>query len=267
MANKSWYKFENKKDTDEAILFIYDEIGYWGVTAKDFCADLAGVTAKNITLHLNSPGGDVFDGFAIYNSLKSHSATVNIKVEGLAASIASIILMAGDVREIAKNSFVMVHNAWVYSGGNAKEMRKMADTLEKIDDQIVNTYITTTGKGESEIRSLMDNETWLNAEEALSNGFASAISGESEAKNKFDLSKYNKVPQAVMAMNIKNEPPTEREIEQILRDAGLSRSAAKAAVHATKEETQRDADSEAKTITAMRKAANDYKLIKALRST
>ncbi|NTW99600.1 MAG: Clp protease ClpP [Geobacteraceae bacterium] len=241
---KSWFRFENKTEA-EATLFLYDEIGAWGITAKDFTAELSGVTAGTINLRLNSPGGDVFDGFTIHNLLKEHPAKVKVQVDGLAASIASIIAMAGDEVRMAKNAFMMIHNAWSGLMGNAEDMRKMADTLDKIDGQLVKTYQDKTGSTQRDIRQMMADETWLTADEAVSKGFADSIGDPAEVKARFDLAKFANVPQAVMAMNtLPQEPATEREIEQLLRDAGASKKAALAAVAVIKGETLRDSEEE-----------------------
>jgi len=244
--NKSWFRFEAKAGEDATTIYIYDEISAWGVTAKDFIAELRKVSAKTIHLRLNSPGGDVFDGITIYNALREHAATVKVQVDGLAASIASIIAMAGDEIRMAKNSFMMIHFAWAWAAGNATEMRKLADTLDKIDTTLVTTYQDKTGASQRDIRQMMADETWMSADEALANGFADAVGDVAEINARFDLSKFSRVPQAVAAMNTMGapEPATEREIEKTLRDAGVSKKAALAAVAAIKGETLRDAGGE-----------------------
>lgn len=237
--NKSWYRIENKS-ADEATIHVYDEISAWGISAKDFVAELGDISAKTINLRINSPGGNVFDGITIHNALREHSATVKVHVDGLAASIASIIAMAGDEIRMAKNSFMMIHNAWTFTAGNAEELRKLADTLDKIDTTLVKTYQDKTGGTQRDIRQMMADETWLNADEALAKGFCDVVGEPVEAQARFDLTKYNKVPQAVAAMNIK--PDNERDLETILRDSGLSRKEALAAVAGLKAEAQRDSE-------------------------
>ena len=162
---KSWYDIRAEEDETAEIL-IYDEISSWGIEARQFVKDLSGISAKTIRLRINSPGGNVFDGVAIYNALKRHPASVRVEVDGLAASIASIIAMAGDTIHMAKNAFLMIHNAWVFAMGDAEEMRKMADVLEKIDGTMASTYAERTGSKPKDIRELMDAETWMTAEEA-----------------------------------------------------------------------------------------------------
>lgn len=254
---KSWYRIEAKAD-EAATVYVYDEIGIWGITAKDFMREIDGLKASNITLRVNSPGGDVFDGIAIYNALRNHPAKVSTQVDGLAASIASIISMAGDEITIAKNAFFMVHNAWAMTAGNADEMRKMADTLDKIDTTLVKTYADRTGQTQRAIRQMMADETWLNADEAVALGLADKLADDQGAKATFDLSKFRNVPKDLHA---EAEPPTERDIEQLLRDAGVSRKEAMTAVAAIKSHNQRDSD-EARD-EAMRFMANieNYRLV------
>lgn len=235
---KNWYKIEAKAD-ESATVYIYDEIGYWGTTAKDFICEIDALEASSITLRVNSPGGDVFDGIAIYNALRNHPATVESQVDGLAASIASIIAMAGDTITIAKNAFFMVHNAWSMTAGNAEEMRKMADTLDKIDATMVKAYTDRTGQTQRSVRQMMADETWVSADDAVALGFADKITDEPGAKAAFDLSKFRNVPQGLSG---EAPAPTERDIEQLLRDAGVSRKAAMSAVAVIKGEGQRDSD-------------------------
>lgn len=238
MKNKSWYRIEAKAD-EPATVYIYDEIGMWGVTAKDFIREIDAINAGSISLRVNSPGGDVFDGIAIYNAIRNHPAQVTTQVDGIAASIASIIAMAGDTITIAKNAFFMVHNAWAMAMGNAEEMRKMADTLDKIDTTLIKTYTERTGQTQRAVRQMMADETWLNADEAVSLGFADKLTDSPGAKAAFDLSRFRNAPK-----EIQTEPatPTERDIEQLLRDAGVSRKDAKTAVAAIKSEALRDAE-------------------------
>lgn len=244
---KSWYRIDNKA-ADEATIYIYDEISSWGVSAKQFVKDLNEVTAKTIKLRLNSPGGNVFDGAVIHNALKEHSATVKVMVDGLAASIASVIAMAGDSIHMASNSMMMIHKAWTYAAGNADEMRKTAELLDKVDETIVNTYANRTAKGMDAIKKMMADETWMTADEAKSHGFADTIGDDEQdenAKASFDIAKYNyaKVPQAILEQYGKrHNEHSERDIEQLLRDAGVSRAQAKAAVAVIRSESLRDAE-------------------------
>ena len=236
MKNKSWYKIEAKAD-ESATVYIYDEIGYWGITAKDFIREVDALNVGSISLRVNSPGGDVFDGIAIYNALNAHPAQVETQIDGLAASIASIIAMAGDKITIAKNAFFMIHNAWAVSIGDAEAMRKMSDVLDKIDTTLVKTYAERTGQSQRNIRQMMGAETWMNADEAIERGFADQVTEETGAKAAFDLSKFRNVPKDI---NTSREVADERTLEKALRDAGLSQIAAKAAISAAKSVVRRD---------------------------
>ncbi len=198
---RTWYEVKNAgKDTVE--IFIYDDIGAgWytdGVTAKGFIEELNTITASNIDLHLNSPGGSVFDGVAIHNALVRHPAQVTTYIDGLAASIASVIALAGERVVMASNALFMIHNPWGGVQGTASEMRQMADVLDKIRDTLANTYMERTGMAYDEVVALLDAETWYSAQEALNAGFVDVISNEIQAAASFDLTRFNfkHVPQA-----------------------------------------------------------------------
>jgi len=238
---KSWFKFENSVN-DSTTVYVYDEISSFGINAKDFVSELNSVKTATINLRLNSPGGDVFDGITIHNALKRHPAKVHVQVDGLAASIASVIAMAGDQVRMAKNAFMMLHNAWCLTAGNAGDLRKLADTLEKFDTTIAKSYQDKTNAKESEIRKMMNDETWLSADEAFSKGFCDSIGDPAEIKARFDLAKFRNTPQAIMAMNILPTPENERDLETFLRDSGMSRKDALAAVSKLKIEAQRDSE-------------------------
>ena len=240
---KNWFKIENSA-TDVATCYIYDEISAYGVSVKDFSAVLSGIKAGTINLSINSPGGNVFDGVTIYNLLKEHPAQVDVQVDGLAASIASVIAMAGDKITMAKNAMMMIHNAWSIACGNASDMRQIADVLDKIDGTLVKTYQDRTGCTQRDIKSMMAAETWLNADEALAKGFCDCVGSCADAKASFDLSKFQNAPREAVELYAvrREEPATEREIEALLRDAGVSIAKAKAAIAAIKSEPLRDAD-------------------------
>jgi ATP-dependent protease ClpP protease subunit len=169
-----------KKGTTGEI-FIYEQIGesFWdggGVTAKSFNETLRGlgdVTA--IDLHINSPGGDVSEADAIYTALNAHSAKVNVYIDGLAASAASYIAMAGDTIAIAEHAKFMIHNAWGVAIGNAEEMRKLAGVLDKIDTTIRLIYQRRTGNSDKQLRDWMEAETWFTGQEAKASGFADKV--------------------------------------------------------------------------------------------
>lgn len=242
--NKSWFNFENKAGEDSTA-FIYGDIGMWGITAADFVNELSAVKSKVLNVRIDSDGGDVFAGIAIHNALVRHPATVNTYIDGLAASIASVIAMAGTERRIAKNAFIMVHEASTPIYGNKAELRARAALLEDIDkNSLVKTYQDATGLSEKELMKMMADTTWMSAEAALEKGFVTAIGEPVVVNAKFDLSKFGDVPQAVSAMNIITKPENERDLEAILRDSGLSRKDALTAVASLKAEALRDSGAE-----------------------
>lgn len=166
-------------------LYCYGAIGssYFddGFTAADVAKAIKDAGAFNqIALRINSPGGDAFEGIAIHNLLRAQKKTVTVSVDGLAASAASIIAMAGDQIEIANNAMMMIHNAWSLAAGDAKELREQADILEKASQSIAQTYVDRTGKPLDEITAMMDAETWLSAEDCLEHGFADALQTQSD---------------------------------------------------------------------------------------
>lgn len=175
----SWYEIKNLT-ADTAQINIYDEIGYWGVTASSFLEDLQGVTAKTIALHINSPGGDVFDGLAILNSLRQYKGTVNVVIDGLAASAASFIAMAGDSVEIAPNAMMMIHEASGLVVGNSADMREMADLLDKTSANIADIYARRAGGEAADWRKAMKAETWYTHQEAVDAGLADRVVGDAQ---------------------------------------------------------------------------------------
>ena len=173
---KKFWNFINKGKTGE--LMLYGEISsvtWYGdeVTPKNFKADLDALgDIDTLNIYINSPGGDVFAGQSIYSMLTRHKAKKTVYVDGLAASISSVIAMAGDVIKMPKNAMMMIHNAWTIAAGNKDDLRKIAEDMEKIDETIVGVYAAKTGKSEEDIKALMDAETWMGADEAVELGFA-----------------------------------------------------------------------------------------------
>ncbi len=178
-----WYKIVNKVEHTD--VYIYDEIGFWGTRASDFVKEIRQIK-NDIILHINSPGGQVFDGLAIYNSLKAHTSKVITKIEGIAASMASIIALAGETIEMSENSMFMIHNPLVNVTGDSEELRKNAELLDRIKEQIVNIYVSHSSLSADEIGSLMDQETWFTAKEAKEKGFINTIIDNVAVSNNFD---------------------------------------------------------------------------------
>jgi ATP-dependent protease ClpP protease subunit len=217
--------------TDVTEIDLYDEIGFWGVTASMMRSRLRDAKG-DITLRINSPGGDVFDGVAIYNDLVAHQGKVRVEITGLAASIATIIAMAGDEIAIADNAFFMIHNSWVLTIGDRHDHQQSIDIMEKIDDSLARTYASRSKVGIRAVKQMMDDETWLTGKEAREQGFADSALAATQAKAKFDLSVFGKVPDALRYSDADfAAPETETDIEKLLmRDAGRSRSQARALI-------------------------------------
>lgn len=171
-----WYKIRDAAGEDgPAEVFVYDEIGFWGVTAEDMIRDLKEITAPQITLRINSPGGGIFEGIAIMNVLRAHPAHVTTHVDSLAASIASVIAMAGDRIVMEPFSQMMIHDGSGLAIGNAADMREMAELLDRQSDNIAAVYADRTGGTAAEFRALMRAETWFTAQEAVEAGLADEV--------------------------------------------------------------------------------------------
>lgn len=167
-------------EADEgATISIYDVIGedWWtgeGVTAKRIAGALRAIGKEPVTVSINSPGGDMFEGVAIYNLLREHPAAVTVKVMGLAASAASVIAMAGDRIEMGVGTFLMIHNAWGVVVGNRNDFRAAAEMFDEFDGAMADIYVARTGQGRDDVAAMMDAERWLRPEEAIERGFADA---------------------------------------------------------------------------------------------
>ena len=219
---------KNKAKATEATVYVYDEIGYWGIMPEDFVKELNALTADTVHIRFNSPGGSVFDGTAMYNVIKQHKSKTIAHIDGLAASIASVIALGADEVRMADNAFLMVHEPWSMVMGNSADMREEADLLDKVGGTILNTYIKKTGMKESEIKELSQAETWMTAEEALKMGFIDAIEDsmddEKAKATLFDLKVFANVPDQLVG---ERETPTARELEKILKNSGFSTTQAK----------------------------------------
>ena len=175
--NKKFYNFANITE-QSADLYIYGEITSYGwdesdVSAYSFKEELEELkNVSEINVHINSYGGETVQGLAIYNLLKQHSATINVYVDGAACSSASIIAMAGNKVYMTKSSLMMIHNCWTCTSGNAKELRKQADDMDKISVAYISAYMSKVNITEDRLKELLDEETWLTAEECIEMGFA-----------------------------------------------------------------------------------------------
>lgn len=200
---------------DERSISVYDVIGqdFWtgeGVTAKRISAALRRMGAGPVTVNVNSPGGDMFEGLAIYNLLREHQGEVTVKVIGLAASAASVIAMAGDTVQIARAGFLMIHNAWVMAMGNRNDLREYADTLEPFDLAMADIYATRTGSDQEAMAKLMDAESWIGGSDAIEQGFADELLPSDQIDQKGGKASASAV----------------RRVEAALRSAGLPKSEA-----------------------------------------
>ena len=229
-----WFRIENSAEEDSAELYIYDAIYWFGVDVNELVDQLQRTRAGTLHVRINSPGGDVFDGVAIYNALARHDARVVVHVDGLAASIASVIAMAGDEIRMHEGSMMMIHDPWMLAIGPAPDMRAAADLLDKVGRSISAIYEKRTGLSRDEISELMAAETWMDAGEAREKGFADQLDeGEGKAgpANRFDLSAFRNVPDQLAGTSDQPEAKIDniRDFEAFLREAGgFSRNAARA---------------------------------------
>lgn len=207
------FTFKAQAADKPAVLAIDDEIGFWGTQVKDFRASLESVTSDNLEVEINSPGGDVFAGLGMYNMLRSFAAngkTVTTRVTGVAASIASIVMLAGDKREMPKNTFAMIHGPSTFAFGTAEELRDAADVTDKIGSSLQRVYVDRMGVSEDEAASMMAKDTWLTADECLANGFATDLIDSVQATAKFNMARADLPAHVQAVFKAKAEtPPTE----------------------------------------------------------
>lgn len=213
-AVERWQPDVRAAETTDAHISIYEVIGAdWdgsGVTARRIGAALRSIGQRDVTVSINSPGGDFFEGVAIYNLLREHPARVTVRVVGLAASAASVIAMAGDDILMGDGAFFMVHNAWAVAVGNRHDMKAAFDMLEPFDAAMADLYARRTGMKQEDVVKLMDAETWLGAKAALQDGFATGMLDDQQITHDTQASKRTK-PLAL--------------IEASMAKAGYSRSA------------------------------------------
>lgn len=188
---QKWYRISNAADATE--VYIYEDIGDWGITAGMFVEEISAIATDKVNLHINCKGGAVFDGIAIYNAIKNHPASWTSIVDGVAASAASFIMLAADRVEIEKTGRVMIHDAGVggfYAEGNptqlresVKDLQALADLLDDLSDNIAGIYADKAGGTVANWRALMSKDKWYTAEEAVEAGLADAIAGSTEQEN------------------------------------------------------------------------------------
>lgn len=223
---------------DEGEILLYDVIGgWWGISAEAFRKELATLGTETVHVRINSPGGDAFEGAAIYNALREYDGRVITHVDGLAASMASVIALAGEEVRMARTAFYMIHEPWSAQMGKASDLRKTADLLDKVSDAVlVNTYQRKTGTKAEQIREWMAEETWFSGAEAKDAGFVDVLTDADEEEEDavasaaalFDLSIFSHVPDSLVALAGSGERrPTERQIQRVLQQLGLSRTEAR----------------------------------------
>lgn len=217
---------------------IIESESWWGdeITPVNFKNELDGLGDISVlNVFINSDGGDVFAGQAIHSMLKRHKAHVNVYIDGIAASIASVIAMAGDTVYMPRNAMMMVHSPWTIAMGNAKDFRKMADDLDAAQETLIAAYQDKSGMDRDELIALLDAETWLSAERAVELGFADEIEQSKQIAaavrngslsingQQMDLSRYQNAPKLVAA--VPPEPPLTLEVTESLEETELTPSA------------------------------------------
>lgn len=214
VKSNSWFRMQASNNS-EADIFIYDEIGYWGVTAKQFVNDLRALgDVTHINLHINSPGGDVFDGIAIFNALKHHGAAITVHIDGLAASMASVIAMVGNPVIMPENTMMMIHKPWGFAGGDANDMRDYADLLDKVESVLIPAYAQKTGKTTDEIAAMLEDETWMDGTECVALGFADQVTPSLQAMaciHSKRIEEFEKMPNSIRNMITPPRNTTQRE--------------------------------------------------------
>ena len=235
---RSWYRIQAKTESDQPTsieVLIYDEIGLWGISAARFIDELKAMDdgRAQITIAINSPGGDVFDGFAIHNALLRLGERCTVRIDGLAASAASVIACGGHQVVMAANAMLMIHNPWTFTYGSAQDLRKTADMMDKARDGILAAYRRKAPAIEdATLIQMLDEETWLSADEALALGLVDVI-GEAVALQACRgttnvLTRFKHPPEALLAASaelIPEEPAQAPELQ--LDPTRLARNAAR----------------------------------------
>lgn len=195
-ATKTWFTVAARGNS-AADIKIFNDIGNWGITAQDFweALEAAGPVA-NINLSISSDGGDVSQGFAIYNMLQRHSAYKTVTVEGLAASMASVIAMTGDEVVMPANAMMMIHNPWGALRGEADQIKSFGEALEIMQDNIADAYVNRTGLDKAKVLDMMARETWLSAKKAKELGFADSVEDAIQIAAHYDVAKFHNVPKS-----------------------------------------------------------------------
>jgi ATP-dependent Clp endopeptidase proteolytic subunit ClpP len=257
--SRSWFSIQNKSEAVAEII-LYDEIGLFGITAKDFITSLRSVGDRKILLRINSPGGSVFDGSAIYSRLRDHAGGVEVRIDGIAASIASVIAMAGDKIIMPENAMMMIHNPSGVVMGDSDDMRQLADLLDKIKGTLITAYARKTGKDTKELSKMLDEETWFTAQEAIEHGFADELAEPlalAATLRPDQLARFSKVPSSLRATTPAALTPTQRNMTaKTPEEIAAEEKAAADAAAAQAAEEKAAADAKAKE-EADKKAADE----------
>lgn len=225
-ALKSWNPDVRAATAEsDTSISIFDVIGedWWtgeGVTSRRIAGALRAIGERDVVVNINSPGGDYFEGLAIYNLLREHKGRVTVKIVGIAASAASVIAMAGDEIQIARAGFLMIHNVWIVAMGDRHELRAAADWLEPFDQTAVDIYSARAGLSAEDIGAMLDRETWIGGADAVDQGFADSL-----------------LPSDAVATaqnRATGQLRAERQVENLCRLAGESRSSARDLLQALK---------------------------------
>jgi ATP-dependent Clp endopeptidase proteolytic subunit ClpP len=215
----NWYSIKNIAESQATEVMIYDEIGMYGIDAKSFIDEIKNIpNDTSVLLRINSPGGSVIDGLAIYDAINRMPQKVTSRIEGIAASMASVIALAADEVIMSENSLYMIHNVGGGVVGGSDDLRKAAELMDKMGDRLVNIYVSKTGQSEEQIRSWMDEETWFSSIEAQEAGFINLVEEPIKMAAKFDIKKYdykNKVLVENLFNNQKKENQMEKEFENL----------------------------------------------------
>lgn len=226
---KNWYSIKSKSG-DVIDLSIHDEIGTWGISAAEFIADLRKhPEAKSINLSIHSPGGGMVDGFAMHNALRSHPAKVHGHIEGVAASMASVVLMASDTISMPENAFLMIHNPSGGAFGGSDDLRDTADLMDKFKASAMSIYQRRSGLEYDELSTMLDDETWLDGHEAMAKGFIDTVTDSVKIAAKTTIFNKHFKSMPVDVDNNIDGIETIKDFERFLRDSGgISRGLATA---------------------------------------
>jgi ATP-dependent protease ClpP protease subunit len=212
---RTWYAIKNE-GTGPVKISIHEEIGAWGISARDFLSEFSAIEpGRKVALSIQSPGGDVADGLAIYNAVKRHG-DVHVRIEGLAASMASVVAMGARTVTMPKNSYLMIHNPWTLAAGDAEGLAGVAETLGNMENMLAGIYADKTKRPFADIKAMMAKETWLSAEEAIELGFADDIEAELKVAATFDASRFFMGAPAALEISEEETVETPAVIEPVV---------------------------------------------------